>query len=398
MIPVISRRNKKSTVGKVGSKYYWLYDQFTTNRAAGAVNGTAAEPWGGTRTVTDTNSKITIGSGVLSFATGEAANDGVWYPAQVRLLGKTTIATLVHANTSGDVNFGWDVNASGLIQDAIRFFTTSTTLRVEDGGASKIVGVFTATTYQVAVVCRATGYWYYIKGGAFTNWTLLFVSATTSTASIFPSVVTRSTTSTFTADNMRVPKSLYIPVPLQSDGMSSATTDGLGNAENNGRTGNSYTNVGTWGVAAGKRSCSALSGSVGFSYLAATSADVIIDAVCTRSAGVTGIVARYADANNYLIAYHDGTNAKLDKVDAGVTTNLVSGAATYSATAVLRLILDGTTARLFYNNTAVGGVATTPSSTSLNHGLYTTDTGATFDNLVIWARGTGNEYSTLDSL
>lgn len=180
--------------------------------------------------------------------------------------------------------------------------------------------------------------------------------------------------------------------------MSSATTDGLGNAENNGRTGNSYTNVGTWGVAAGKRSCSALSGSVGFSYLAATSADVIIDAVCTRSAGVTGIVARYADANNYLIAYHDGTNAKLDKVDAGVTTNLVSGAATYSATAVLRLILDGTTARLFYNNTAVGSVATTPSSTSLNHGLYTTDTGATFDNLVIWARGTGNEYSTLDSI
>src|SRR3972149_8255471 len=50
----------------------WTYghildDQFTTDRAAGAVNGTSAEPTGGTRTVTDTESKLSISSGLLQF-------------------------------------------------------------------------------------------------------------------------------------------------------------------------------------------------------------------------------------------------------------------------------------------------------------------------------------------
>jgi hypothetical protein len=180
--------------------------------------------------------------------------------------------------------------------------------------------------------------------------------------------------------------------------MSAATTDGLGNAENNGTAGNAYTNVGTWGAAGGVRSCSALSGGIGFSYLTATSSNVIIQAVCTRSAGVTGLVARYVDASNYLIAYHDGTNAKLDKVVAGVTTNLLTAVVAYGATKVMSLHLMDTAARLFYGDAVVGTVAVTPAAGSLNHGMYTTDTGATFDNLVIWAKGNEGQYGVLNNL
>jgi len=180
--------------------------------------------------------------------------------------------------------------------------------------------------------------------------------------------------------------------------MSQTVTDGLGNPENNGTAGNAYTNIGTWGVAAGVRSCSALSGGLGFSYLPCSSSNIIIEAVCTRSAGVTGLVARYADASNYLISYLDGANAKLDRVVAGVTTNLISAAVVYGATKVLSLHLDGTSARLFYGNAAVGSVATTPAAGSLNHGLYTTDVNATFDNLVIWARGNEGQYNDMELL
>src|SRR3990167_5136885 len=64
--------------------YYLLRDIFNDNRSAGAVNGTLINP--GTRTVTDTNSKLSIAGGVLDFATGGAGtgNPGLWYDAQTR--------------------------------------------------------------------------------------------------------------------------------------------------------------------------------------------------------------------------------------------------------------------------------------------------------------------------
>jgi hypothetical protein len=373
-----------------------LYDKFTTALTAGNVNGTSAEPVGGARTVTDTNSKITIAGGVLNFATGEAANDGVWYTSLARALGKTFLAIVTPANTGGTPNFGWDNNTSGVIRTGI-YFAAAGVINALVAGAAKAVGVYTAASHNVAIVLRGVGAFYFIKGGAFTNWTLLYTSVLDSDAGI-PAIATIDAATICTADNIRVPDRLYIPVPLQSDGMSGALTDGAGHAEANGAVGNAYTNVGTWGVAAGARSCSVLDGSLGFSYLPCTSSNVIIDAEVTRSAGVAGIVARYADADNYLIAYHDGTNAKLDKVVGGSTTSLVSAAATYAAGAVLRLILDDTSARLFYNNAAVGAVATTPAAGSLNHGLYTTDTGNTFDDLAIWARGNEGQYGGLNSL
>ena len=350
---------------------------------------------GGVRTVVDTNNKISIANGLLRFATGEVAFDRLYYDAQLRVLGKSFLVNVMPANALGGAQLGWDNNTVGTLTSCIRLAIGD--ISILSNAAVIVVGTHTATPYQICVTLRATGNFFFIKGGAFTNWVMLFADALLS-GNMYPTISTYLTTAIYDADGARIPKRLYIPVPLQSDGFSASTTDGLGNPENNGTVGNSYSDVGTWGVTGGKRACSALSGGVGFSYLACSSTDVLIDATCTRTAGVTGIVARYADANNYLIAYHDGTNCKLDKVVAGVTTNLISAAATYSATAVLRLVLDGTAARLFYNNAAVGTVATTPTAGSLNHGLYTTDVNATFDNFIVWARGTGGEYSGLDTL
>ena len=337
--------------------------------------------------------------GALNFATGAVANDGVWYTSLARASGKVLLATVIPANTTSRFNIGWDINTAGTINDSFYFFSDANIYFRSNGGASLIITPYTATTYEIALVMRATGMDRYIKGGGFTYWTLLWVSAAGTAAGI-PAINVDSTTSIFVVDDFRVPVTTFVPVPIQSDGMSAATTDGLGHEEANGVSGNAYTNVGTWGVAAGVRSCSALSGGLGFSYLSCTSGDVLIDVNVTRSAGNAGGVARYVDANNYLIFYIEGTNAVCAKVVAGVQTTLRTGAVTYSAGAMLRLVLESaTSARLFYNDLAVVGAKfTVPSSTSGNHGLYTTDTGNTFDNLVIRAHGTNNEYSGLDAL
>jgi len=67
---------------------------------------------------------------------------------------------------------------------------------------------------------------------------------------------------------------------------------------------------------------------------------------------------------NFLLAYHDGTNVRLEKCIAGVYTSLISAAAAYSAAATLRIvavpIAGGTnySVALYYNNVQIGTTQT----------------------------------------
>jgi hypothetical protein len=211
---------------------YTQEDQFTTARAGGAVNGTSAEPTGGTRTAIDTNSKISITGGQLSFATGEAANDGVWYPVQTRAAGKLLSATITPADTNGDILFGWDTNQMGAITDALKFTAAGVLQIVPNGGTAVTVGNYTATSYQIASVMRATGIYWFIKGGTYTTWTQLF-STSAGNASMYPAVQAGNSTAVFTLDNMRIPTATWLPTPLAYDSFTRA--DGaIGSTETTG--------------------------------------------------------------------------------------------------------------------------------------------------------------------
>lgn len=154
--PFATRRRVKN------QRDYFLYDMFTTDRAAGAVNGTLAEPVGGARTVTDTNGKISVSGGLLSFATGAAINDKVAWSPITRVLGRGVMSTINLANTTSKPNVGW----SGA--DLFIFDSAGTALIYANvnGAAFPVIGTYTATTYQTAVIYRAAGAFWFIKGGA----------------------------------------------------------------------------------------------------------------------------------------------------------------------------------------------------------------------------------------
>lgn len=386
---------------------YLLLDRFGDAHAAGAVNGTPAEPGpGGSRVVVDTNSKLSIAGGEASFATGGLGvdNPGIRYPSLNRALGRTVLGSIVHL--SGDnALLGFGNGSSLLLVHAMRF-SSATTLRAADNSATIGIGIYDfGVLYHVAVVARLIGAFYFIKGGAFTNYTLVWISNVNSNALIYPGI-SGGATGILTADNLRVPSRLFIPVPLASDSfaggagsMDGRLTDGLGHAEQNGGDGKVWTDqVGTWAILTNAAAASALSGGLAIATVDTPSADAVIDVEATRSAGSVGGIARYQDANNYLRFYHEGTNAVCQQVVAGTPSTLRTGAATYSAGAVVRLILNGTTGRLFYNNVAVGAVFTVPASIYAAHGLYTTNTGNSLDDFQVWARGTGGEYEGLNQL
>lgn len=383
---------------------YSLRDEFLIDRAAGSVNGTAAEPGPGVRTVVDTNSKLSIASSLLSFATGGVTNGNpaLWYPSISRVAGLILLGKLNYT-TSGGWILGWDTDQTGGLASHA-FFLTGTALSANSGLAGPTVATIAASTdYQLALVLRAVGAHFFVKGGAWTNWTLIYSFSTASNTPVFPGIGGNAT-SVMTFDFIRVPSTFWLPTPLASDGFATAfgTTDGLGHAETSGAGsgGGAVTwtqQVGTWTVASAKANAATLVGGIAIATVPTTTADVMVDVKITRSAGAGGGVLRYTDANNYLYWNHDGTNCFLKQVLAGVTTTLVTAAATYSANAVARLDAIGAAGRLYYNNALVGTTASINAAlTATAHGLYVTDTTVTLDDFVVRAKGVGNEYAVLD--
>jgi hypothetical protein len=391
-------------------RFYLLNDTFTTNLAAGSVNGTDAEPGPGTRAVVDTNSKLALVGGEASFATGgAAANDPALRitPIIQRAPGRTVVGSF--SISAAGLDIGWDANLTGSPSDSVR--ANGTTLQVRQNNTTTLsVGVIVlGTPYQIAVVWREVGALYFIKGGTFTNWTLIAIGSVGNYAEGYMVASAVGTTSVGVVQYLRSPDVFWLPAPLLSDGFGSTfgTSDGLGHAEGvamgrgRGGDGLAYTQVGTWATATGAVACTVLAGGLGITHATLPTADVIATVKVTRAGGVGGLALRYVDANNYITCHHDGTNVLLVKKVAGVDTTVQTTVVTYVAGAELRVIATGTAFRVYYNNAIVGteqAIADAALLSPLKFGLYSTNVGNTFDDLAIYARGTGGEYAALDAV
>lgn len=397
---------------------YALRDGFAGTLAAGAVNGTWSSDGKGIRGVLDGNSKLSVGSGVANFATGGVANfdPSLVYQNQLpRVPGQILFAVVTL--TSGRCQFGWSAGPD-LVANTVNgnrrgsFDFNSTTLAIAPTTTGSIsVGALALTTaYTCALVQRNIGMAYFIKGGAFSNWTLLYIDEVGTSPLLNPYASALGTTGVFTVDLLSVPPVAhrnFLPAPLISDGFSGwGSSDGLGHQEGlqgwlgAGGKGQAWTqNVGTWGASGGVAAASALSGGRAIATADCGKADVMITANCTHSSGTQSIIVRWTDENNYVQLRRTATNLQLVKVVAGVETIVLNSASTLVAGAPVRLICQGSAFRCFYNDAAVGSEQTISDSavaSATRVGLRTDNTGNTFDNFVVYSRGSGGEYATLD--
>ena len=262
----------------VGGIQWLLRDEFTTALAAGSVNGTAAEPGPGVRTVRDVESKISVAPGWVEWAaqaTAVYAEQDLIYtnipltrtPGRIALC-KYRWATdgghhplaLVSTTTSTWSYTGVDAafrrGASGLLYAV-----------VNAGLGPAIVTVAVDNTiYNLAIIQRSIGASFFIKGGAYTNWTLLYRAIDGNASPLY--VGSSGFTAVFSTTSYRIPVDLYLPTPLLSDGFGSTfgTTDGLGHAEGiagglgAGGSGLTWLSAGNWATAAGVASCTPVAG------------------------------------------------------------------------------------------------------------------------------------------
>ena len=130
-----------------------------------------------------------------------------------------------------------------------------------------------------------------------------------------------------------------------------------------------------------------------FASIATSQTNVIADVDIVLAGGITlteaGLVLCLDDASspaNFLIAYHDGTKAHLDKCVAGTYTSLINTTTTYSSGATLKVIKSGTSVSLYYNGSQVSTTQTVSDASIINniiHGLFSTYSGNTLDNYSI---------------
>lgn len=374
----------------------WLLrDDFTDTRPAGSVDGTPAVPGPGTRSVVDTNSKISVANGNLKFDSGAASNSGLWLDLVSRSVGRLLVSKITINSIEYQPNIGWHTRASGIVANSLRFQGGSLLAVIDATYAQNVLSVTSGKEYNVCLIQRIAGYYYFLRDS---NWLLLCMSSLGS-GNCYPVVQTRNSNDEFVVDYMRIPDELWLPTPLAYDTFT--RSDGaLGSTETSGPDAQvtpslSWSNrAGTSQISSNSIITTATDGAKAIATVPA-GADVLASIALTRGSGTPGIVFRYKDALNYGYAIHNGTNAQLHKVVNGTDTTLVNAAAAYGAGRVFQVVCYGYKWRMFYNNVMIGTEQTVNDGdlqSGTGVGWYTTDTDSKGDNFTVFARGTGGEY------
>jgi lysophospholipase L1-like esterase len=201
---------------------YLFRDLFTTDRAAGAVNGTAAEPGVGTRTVVDTAGQLSIAGGALTI--GAAAGDldpTCKWDAQTRAQG---LAFMIDETGAGF--FGVSNNAALALANLAYGFKGRS---IMIGGVEIATVLPTHDTQHIIVVDSVGARLYYKSGAAYR---LQWVFQEGSDATLWPAVYG----AVATYDNLKIAQlvgkyksrygltTAYIPAPAAGNTFAHATS------------------------------------------------------------------------------------------------------------------------------------------------------------------------------
>ncbi len=198
---------------------FLLRDDFLTADPAPIATPRTAEPGPGTLTITGATQAIIDGKLELTNSGGGWGNEAALAEVETRAAGLALFTKL---------NFSTRNFSAPLIWNQGTVFGGSAQANVDAGfgmggaddldvianavGSMAVTGLSTSTDYDLAVVLRDTGAWFFIKGGTFTVWTLLFVADVGTDTTVFPGYKNNSTIGTL--DTLRATQLL---APFNSD-------------------------------------------------------------------------------------------------------------------------------------------------------------------------------------
>ena len=380
----------------------------------------------GQLTVVEVDGTLAISGNKCAFtaqATPAWGDQGFYSQAITRALGRGLLATVNLNATNKSAAMGWASIAGvfGAAGDDYYFlFTESVTLTLGRDETPMVASYSALTNYQLASVLggydaangvpwrsgqAAASYLFgaafFIKGGVFTNWTLLWRTSQDNAATLY--ALFSNYIAAGTVDSFRVPDADLSAV-LQPTCLSLFASDGELDAYTPEVGGVWVEDIGDWDTASGTLKATTL-GIATFTGLA----DCLYDAkITTPAAGTTagGLVLRVTDLTGASEDYWyvkitpgtAGTDWELIEVVNGAATQRASGDVDWTAATAyaIRAICDGQDIACFadsgnkisYASAASGEAATT-------FGLRDEgNANMTFDNVVLFAR-TSSVYDSV---
>ena len=100
--------------------------------------------------------------------------------------------------------------------------------------------------------------------------------------------------------------------------------------------------------------------------------DCYVGAIYTRGGSAnSGLVCRWSDASNYILVYHEGTNLRVGKVEAGTLTVVATTVFVWGTEATKRLIVElhGEEIRVSVDQTLLLNTTSTFNQTATKHGI-----------------------------
>lgn len=304
---------------------------------------------GGPLTVVQVDGQLSQSGGKLVFPAQTTPAWGDLYLVEAtgrsRIAGRALLATI---NLSAAAYHWFGFNDDATPADAV---SGGEAFRIQPAGQPWVKGssgltdtgitLITATDYQYAIVLRATGAWFFLRGEVLVNWTLVWVTNTNTTATLYPAFSVYNASGTL--DNFRV-------LDLGTYDSRFATDEGLATAR-------------------------IASNSAGDTI--AHPADAWIEQTLTAATGVDkDLYVRWTDdANCWIVRQNQaGATVKLIEKVAGVETARGSVATTYTnATAyrqiaicegsVIKVYVD-TTLKITYSSASFQATATTAKAQS----------------------------------
>jgi hypothetical protein len=116
--------------------------------------------------------------------------------------------------------------------------------------------------------------------------------------------------------------------------------------------------VGVWGIGSGMGQCSGLVGGMAMATVPIPVRDIDVRANVARMLGQVGLVTSFANKDNCIIGMIGDSNAILGKMVGGIWTALVTEAYSYFGDAILRIIVQGTQVRMYFNGIKIGTTQT----------------------------------------
>lgn len=247
----------------------------------------------------------------------------------------------------------------------------------------------------------------FIKGGAFTNWSLVWRWFTGTDASLYPIISRYHNTITLDVDVFMVPDHDYSAVlqPTHLDLFTGADDDLL--AAHSPEVGGSWTvRTGVFDIQSSRAAIDTASGGRDVATVTAGVADCMIDVVVRKTdandTGEMGICLRYSNDSNYWLVVADFANNLIKIIERNAGTETLRASASVALVTGtdyhVRTVAVGNNIQAYLN----GANRCTYASASLNntatlHGIVGNGAAQTWDNFAIYPR-TSTAYDELDTL